>query len=266
MIKIENLVLPSPGQMETIIRGMRNPMNSWHLMDSGMEVIVDDQTLEEADYQYHVGEKDMNLMRKLNRGGAVHAKYKRMMVVYLDITAPLYWWKEFDTYKVGTVANSCSTMHKIQAKEFTLDDFSCEHLHGPGLSNLTSTIKLLNYYRDCYIETVVDNRRDGQNGKTVQKDFWWQMIQLLPSSYNQKRTVMLNYEVLTEMYKWRKAHKLDEWVQFCEYIAKVLPYAELITAECEEENGVITANEMRAMLGLPPVEELSTSLAKKEEE
>lgn len=223
MIKIENLVTMSPSQMEAIIRGMRNPMNSWGLSDSGMEVIVDDQTLEEADYQYHVGEKDMKLMRKLNRGGSVHAKYKRMMVVYMDITAPLYWWKEFDTYKVGTVANSCSTMHKIQAKEFTLEDFSCEHLYDDSIEMLKKLIHGLNEYRCDYLGTK-------------DKDYWWQMIQLLPSSYNQKRTVMLNYEVLTEMHKWRKNHKLDEWKTLCEFIEKNLPYAELIVGDKEEED------------------------------
>jgi hypothetical protein len=252
MIKIENLVLPSPAQMEAIIRGMRNPMNSWGLSDSYIEFIRDEDTFEKADYQFHVGEKDMNLMRKLNRGGAVHAKYKRMMVVYLDITAPLYFFKEMDTYKIGTVCNSCSTMHKIQAKEFTLEDFSLDHA---GMLTkdvyIQHIIPVLNINRDLYLETK-------------DKNYWWQMIQLLPSSYNQKRTYMFNYEVLTEMYKWRKAHKLDEWVQFCEFIEKNLPYAELITVESEEEHGIMTTNEMRAMLGLPPVDKLSPLLAKQE--
>ena len=185
------------------------------------------------DKLYIAGPNDLELMRKLADGGSVHAKYRRMIVVYMDITAPLYWWKEFDTYKVGTVANSCSTMHKIADKEFTRDDFSCEHLtitdifeyedvFRPASSSdlLDEIIDFLNYYRYAYLNTK-------------DKDIWWQMIQLLPSSYNQKRTVMLNYEVLTGIYKHRKDHKLDEWLVFCKMIES-LPYSELITGKKED--------------------------------
>lgn len=256
MIKIENLVTMSPAQMDAIIRGMRNPKNSWHLMDSTTEYIRDENTLEAADYQYHVGEKDMGLMKRLNAGGAVHAKYKRMMVVYMDITAPLYWWKEFDTYKVGTVANSCSTMHKIHSKEFTMDDFSCEHLSYRSIRMLGDTIDIMNDYRRAYIEYKDGDLYIENDGRIMsKKDIWWQMIQLLPSSYNQKRTVMLNYEVLTEMYKWRKNHKLDEWKTFCEFIEKNMPYAELIVGEEPEEEGIMPANEVRELLGLSQVKE-----------
>lgn len=220
-IKIENVALPSPAQMEAVIRGMRNPMNSWTNSDSFATYIEDPETLNTADFEYFLGEADETLMRKLANAGEPHRKYMRMMPVYLDITAPLYWWKEFDTYKVGTVANSCSTMHKIAAKEFTLDDFSCEHLEGPWLNQLKETIKLLNEARESFnwgIESV-------HNAKT----YWWQMIQLLPSSYNQKRTVMLNYEVLANIYYYRKNHKLDCWQEFCKWI-ETLPYSYLITA------------------------------------
>ena len=161
-------------------------------------------------------------MMKLAKGGATHAKYRRMITVYVDITAPLYWWKEFDTYKVGTVANSCSTMHKIHAKEFTLDDFSCEKLYEKGLNLLGAIINDLNYYREECNKTTCDG--------IYKKEMWYHMIQLLPSSYNQKRTIMLNYEVLTAMYHDRKNHKLDEWHVFCDWI-KTLPYSELITGE-----------------------------------
>lgn len=193
-------------------------------------------------------------MKRLAAGGPVHAKYRRMITVYVDITAPLYWWKEFDTYKVGTVANSCSTMHKIAAKEFTLEDFSCEHLiPGSALDSLQRTISELNYWRDMYImygskEYLEKADRTIEETTKMRKDFWWQMIQLLPSSYNQKRTVMLNYEVLAGIYPMRKNHKLDEWAEhkisrdykeqaknvasgkwgFCDWI-KTLPYSELIT-------------------------------------
>ena len=223
MIKIENVVLPSPDQWDAIIRGMRNPKNSWHKSDSYATHIADNNTLETTDYEYFVGEKDLGLMERLAVGGPVHAKYRRMMVVFLDITAPLYWWKEFDTYKVGTVANSCSTMHKIQEKEFTLDDFSHEHLTPLSLEAFNKMIDYLEANRKMFLAL------EGQEAK----DSWWQMIQLLPSSYNQKRTVMLNYEVLVGMYKWRKNHKLDEWCEFCEWI-ELLPYSELITGKKAE--------------------------------
>lgn len=218
--------------IEAAIRGMRNPMNSWKNSDSyfGPSYLEDDSTFVEP----YVGENDLDLMRRLSKAGTDHRKYLRMISVYLDVTAPLYWWKEFDTYKVGTVANSCSTMHKIQAKEFTLEDFSCEHLLGsifdPGTperemstpinptpeETLQAVVNCLNEARELYLETK-------------DKTYWWQMIQLLPSSYNQKRTLMVNYEVLANIYKSRKNHKLDEWHVFCDWIKDELPYSELIT-------------------------------------
>ena len=229
MIKLENYEVMG---WEHAIRGMRNPMNSWEKSDShscgtcgDCDNCVD---YDNCPYGYDylktiIGPNDHDLMMRLVKGGPVHAKYRRMITVYVDITAPLYWWKEFDTYKVGTVANSCSTMHKIHAKEFTLEDFSCEHLlkHNSGLVGvrspievLTETINTLNAYRKQYL-------------KTKDKKYWWQMIQLLPTSYNQKRTVMLNYEVLANIYEWRKNHKLDEWKEFCIWMES-LPYSELI--------------------------------------
>lgn len=215
MLKIEKTVLPSPEQWEIIIEGMRNPMNSWDKSDSYKTHIEDPETLETADFEFFVGEADHDLMESLAKGGAVHAKYRRMIPVFLTINAPLYWWKEFDTYKIGTVANSCSTMHKIHSKEFTMDDFSREHLEGWWKAELVRTITLLNEARKDFLITH-------------DKELWWQMIQLLPSSYNQKRTVMLNYEVLCNIYHSRKNHKLDEWHTFCDWI-KTLPYSELIT-------------------------------------
>lgn len=223
MLKIEKTVLPSPDQWEIIIEGMRNPMNSWNKSDSYKTHIEDHETLECADFEFFLGENDHQLMTSLANGGAVHAKYRRMIPVFLTINAPLYWWKEFDTYKVGTVANSCSTMHKIQAKEFTMDDFSHEHLitnaqtYNGYIPNriLWAVIDTLNEFRKLFLETK-------------SKLYWWQMIQLLPTSYNQKRTVMLNYEVLVNIYHSRKNHKLDEWHTFCDWIRQ-LPYSELIT-------------------------------------
>lgn len=240
MIKFENVEVSG---WEHAIRGMRNPMNSWDKSDSDW-IEVDwfsendniNGLLEiDGDYAYVIGENDLDLMQRLRKAGTDHRKYLRMITVYVDITAPLYWFKEYDTYKVGTVANSCSTMHKIHAKEFTLDDFSCEHLITNYNDNpmdalfientrwgsddvLCLLIKVLNYYRERFIETK-------------DKKYWWQMIQLLPSSYNQKRTVMLNYEVLNNMYHSRKNHKLDEWREFCKWV-EALPYAkELIIGE-----------------------------------
>lgn len=213
MIKIENVEVMG---WEAAIRGMRNPMNSWDKSDSHYW---------ESSNRFEVGLNDLNLMKRLRAAGTDHGKFMRMITVYLDITAPLYWWKEFDTYKVGTVANSCSTMHKIHAKEFTLDDFSHEHLENSWLVHLKETIKLLNDARDAYNWCNTD----------AKKEWWWQLIQSLPSSYNQRRTVMLNYEVLANMYKSRKNHKLDEWVEFCKWI-ETLPYSELITGEKKEEN------------------------------
>ena len=220
MLKIEKTVLPSPEQWEIIIEGMRNPMNSWDKSDSCTEHIENPQTMNTADFQFHMGDADHKLMTQLAKGGAVHAKYRRMIPVYLTINAPLYWWKEFDTYKVGTVANSCSTMHKIHSKEFTPDDFSCEHLNRTSMRLLEVTVDTLNMERDNLLFSG-------------NKDAWWQMIQMLPTSYNQKRTVMLNYEVLVNIYHSRKNHKLDEWHTFCDWI-RGLPYSELITGGAED--------------------------------
>lgn len=207
---------------EQAIRGMRNPMNSWENSDSydlGVDPISN--RIEHIKSTFQIGKNDYELMMKLVKGGPVHAKFRRMITVYVDITAPLYWWKEFDTYKVGTVANSCSTMHKIQAKKFEMSDFSTEHLLPASFKCLGFTVKTLNKYRDLYLEEH-DN-----------KDYWWQMIQLLPSSYNQKRTIMMNYEVLANIYKSRRNHKLDEWHTLCDWIES-LPYSELITSSKEE--------------------------------
>ena len=247
MIKLENTEVFG---WEAAIRGMRNPLNSWRKSDS---IFSEDGEYRDIcwnsgsamldETHMFIGDNDHKLMMNLASGGPVHAKYRRMIAVYVDITAPLYWWKEFDTYKVGTVANSCSTMHKIHDKEFTIDDFSYEHLgyiddfeslgiqppiidKSPMLDNtdlagprtiLNMTIYMLNMCRNLYLET---------NDKV----YWWQLIQLLPSSYNQKRTIMLNYEVLHNIYKWRKDHKLDEWHDFCRWIED-LPYSEIITGD-----------------------------------
>ena len=254
MLKIENVVTPSPEQWRSAIMGARNPMNSWDRSDSEFE----EHCLENWPHDIvttfeNLGPNDLDLMKRLRNAGTDHRKYMRMITVYVDITAPLYWWKEFDTYKVGTVVNSCSTMHKIAAKEFTLEDFSCEHLMGLNdyeesscwedefpqfeekdgemlfwtpIDILKHTIQGLNFYRERYLETK-------------DKKYWWQMIQLLPSSYNQRRTVMLNYEVLANIYKSRKGHKLDEWRELCAWIER-LPYSELITGNFEEEKIKIT--------------------------
>lgn len=225
MIKITNTEVVGWGHA---IRGMRNPMNSWNRSDSlfiPAPFCDDDDTwaLQEkcGGYAPVIKENDSKLMASLAHGGPVHAKFRRMIAVYVDIEAPLYWWKEYDTYKIGTVANSCSTMHKIHAKEFTLDDFSTEHLIVDGEACLQSLIQYLNYCRENFLETK-------------NKLWWWQMIQLLPTSYNQKRTLMLNYEVLVNIYHSRKNHKLDEWHRVCEWIES-LPYSWLITGK-EEEN------------------------------
>lgn len=211
MIKLEHTVLPSPEQMEFVIEGMRNPMNSWDNSDSYVTYNIN------SDEIFALGNNDHELMQRLAKAGTDHRKYMRMMTVHVRITAPLYWWKEFDTYKVGTVANSCSTMHKIQSKEFILEDFSTEHL---------------SYQLKQILETIMDELNDARliYLRTRKKDDWWQMIQLLPSSYNQTRNVMLNYEVLANMYHSRKNHKLDEWREFCKWIEN-LPYAELIIGE-----------------------------------
>ena len=243
MIRIENAEVIG---WEHVIRGMRNPRNSWEKSDSGIckggddgigcENCSDCGCDHAYDHSFRLGKEDHKLMMKLAAGGSVHAKYRRMIVVYVDIVAPLYWWKEFDTYKVGTVANSCSTMHKIQAKEFTLDDFSHEHLiddeidentemYNPSdlwfKSALVMTIHRMNVARSSFLETG-------------DKKYWWQLIQLLPSSYNQRRTVMLNYEVLAGIYPYRRNHKLDEWHDFCHWIEK-LPYSEIITCGSKGE-------------------------------
>jgi len=252
MLKIENTKVVG---WEAAIRGMRNPMNSWEKSDShscgtcgDCDNCID---YEECPYGYDylktiVGPNDLDLMTKLRNAGTDHRKFMRMITVYLDITAPLYWWKEFDTYKVGTVANSCSTMHKIHAKEFTLEDFSCEHLTefvlGQKLNGWTlednDLIALRNdpdwgysstgILRDIVIKALNFNRE--KYLATKDKKYWWQMIQLLPSSYNQKRTIMLNYEVLANIYRSRRNHKLDEWRTFCDWI-EGLPYSELITGD-----------------------------------
>lgn len=213
MIKIENIDVYG---WLAAIRGARNPMNSWNQSDTSYGLGEDYRAGEE------VGPRDLKLLRNLANAGPDHGKYLRMITVSMDITAPLYWWKEFDTYKVGTVANSCSTMHKIHAKEFTLDDFSHDHLSNDknaGLGVLLAVIDALNLNREIYLEA---------NGKD--KSFWWNMIQLLPSSYNQRRTVLLNYAVLRAMYHARKNHKLDEWHVLCDVI-RSLPHSELITGE-----------------------------------
>ena len=232
MIKLEHVVLASPEQMEFIIEGMRNPMNSHDRSDSEYET---------AGYDivgFNLGDNDHSLMQRLANAGTDHRKFMRMMPVYVRITAPLYWWKQFETYKVGTVANSCSTMHKIQEKEFTWDDFSYEHLFrvrdckfGESVPTLAleTTINALNYWRERYLAALKTEEETGLPAK----DIWWQMIQLLPSSYNQTRNVMMNYEVLCNIYKSRKSHRLDEWVEFCKWIEE-LPYSELIIGKEEE--------------------------------
>lgn len=226
MIKLEHVVLASPEQMEFIIEGMRNPMNSWEKSDSEYET---------AGYDivgFDLGENDRSLMQRLANAGTDHRKFTRMIPVYVRITAPLYWWKEFDTYKVGTVANSCSTMHKIAEKEFNRSDFSCEHLDICTKALLDETIEELNDYRKLYIEYPGDPDDFEIKGCPSRKDLWWQMIQLLPSSYNQTRNVMMNYEVLANIYKSRKDHRLDEWHKFCKWIECCLPYSELICGYC----------------------------------
>lgn len=229
MIKIENFEVMG---WDHVIRGMRNPMNSWDKSDSGIckggedgigceNCAVEIPCTHSYDHSWQLGKADHELMMKLAKAGSVHGKFRRMIAVYADITAPLYWWKEFYTYKVGTVANSCSTMHKIHAKEFVLDDFSHEHLIGFWETPLRETIEMLNKTREMFLESK-------------DKELWYRMIQLLPSSYNQKRTVMLNYEVLSGIYIYRKNHKLDEWREFCQWIEQ-LPYSEIITCNAEED-------------------------------
>lgn len=223
MLKIENVDVMG---WEAAIRGMRNPMNSWEKSDSHWSHFYDSPkaVMNIDENAFLLGENDLDLMKRLCNAGTDHRKFMRMITVYLDVTAPLYWWKEFDTYKVGTVANSCSTMHKIADKEFTLDDFSCEHLERRASLTLKKVIDDLNYYREYYI---LFTKQNVVGFDTKAKEIWWQMIQLLPSSYNQRRTIMLNYEVLTNIYKSRRNHKLDEWHTFCDWIEE-LPCSELI--------------------------------------
>lgn len=250
MLKISNFEVMG---WEHAIRGMRNPMNSWEKSDSEISVCECEHWPHDIKKSFAcLGSNDHDLMMQLRKAGTDHRKFMRMIVVYVDITAPLYWWKEFDTYKVGTVANSCSTMHKISAKEFTLEDFSCEHLlqssptqlelysalacapvcdgkpQWTPMMHLLSTIAALNHYRQKY--------HDAEDSVEAKK-YWWQMIQLLPSSYNQKRTVMLNYEVLANIYKSRRNHKLDEWHTFCDWIEE-LPYSEIITGETSSDTQI----------------------------
>lgn len=206
MLKIENTEVFG---WEAAIRGMRNPKNSWDKSDSAFWCYP------EEGVQHKIGENDLKLMKTLANAGNDHGKFLRMIHVQFDVDAPLYWWKEYDTYKVGTVADSCSTMHKIHAKEFTMDDFSHEHLLTGSMFTLHRTVDLLNEAREQFLETK-------------DKIYWWQMIQLLPSSYNQRRTLDVNYAVLKAMYHARKTHKLDEWHTLCEWIES-LPYSELIT-------------------------------------
>ena len=230
MIKLEHTVLPSPKQMQFIIEGMRNPMNSWDKSDSDITRVCAEGgkfILTNSVNNFSLGDADHNLMQRLANAGTDHRKFMRMMPVFVRITAPLYWWKEADTYKIGTAANSCSTMHKIQEKEFTFDDFSHEHI--VCLTTLDYIIQELNCWRSRYIQYDEDETV-GINLGMSKKDIWWQIIQLLPSSYNQKRNVMLNYEVLANMYHSRKNHKLDEWREFCKWIEN-LPYSDLIIME-----------------------------------
>lgn len=223
MIKLENTVLPSEEQWKAIIRGMRNPMNSWDKSDSIFGGKFSYGLNENISVS--IGPNDYGLMKKLAKAGSDHSKYKRMIVVYVDITAPLYWWKEFDTYKVGTVANSCSTMHKIHEKYLTIEDFSTERLLPPAIDVVRSVIRTINECGDLYLGCDGFKWKYGEHDKKV---YWENMIQLLPSSYNQRRTVELNYEVLSNMYRSRKNHKLEEWRDLCEWI-KSLPYSDLIT-------------------------------------
>lgn len=249
MLKIENAEVMG---WEHAIRGMRNPKNSWDKSDSEFITLDGDHHDicgnsgpwygSDGWEEILIGENDLDLMTRLRNAGTDHRKFMRMITVYLDITAPLYWWKEFDTYKVGTVANSCSTMHKITAKEFDVNDFSHEHIeeldgdeYNMSYDWLLRTVDILNYYRKKYNAASEKLKRDITDAErkhvlAQQKLFWWQMIQLLPSSYNQKRTVMLNYEVLANIYKSRRNHKLDEWHTFCDWIED-LPYSELITGK-----------------------------------
>lgn len=243
MIKLEHVVLASPEQMEFIIEGMRNPMNSWEKSDSKVCNYIYKGYCDACEKQYncatyreetdfYLGGMDEELMQRLSNAGTDHRKFMRMMPVYVRITAPLYWWKEFDTYKVGTVANSCSTMHKIQEKEFTLEDFSCEHLDRFVEDTGGDIAPVWDFKKPMEYSIEMLNKARTKFLETKDKKYWWQMIQLLPSSYNQTRNVMMNYEVLANIYESRKDHKLDEWRKFCKWIEE-LPYSELITGVAE---------------------------------
>lgn len=270
MLKIENTEVLG---WEHAIRGMRNPLNSWAKSDSGS--CVSTQAVEEG--WFEVGPNDLDLMKRLRNAGTDHRKFMRMITVYVDMIGPLYWWKEFDTYKVGTVANSCSTMHKITSKEFILDDFSCEHLFDSvngedtdcwirsgdisgvlePINVLDVTIMMLNKARILYLYYQKKALNGDQFAKDHVKEYWWQMIQLLPSSYNQRRTVMLNYEVLANIYKSRRNHKLDEWHTFCDWI-EGLPYSELITGSSLKD--IPISNEIMEEAKRRVHEELNTQL------
>ena len=216
MLKIERYSLNSADQWNMIIDGTRNPLNSWDKSDSAYGYF----DLDGVEFpHFRMGPNDHNLMAKLSKAGPSHRKYMRMIAVYVDIVAPLYWWKEADTYQVGVVKNSCSTMHKVAHKVFELDDFSHEHMNKYSINILKDIIRQMNYNRELYLV---------EKDPELKKDAWWQMIQLMPVAYNQKRTVMLNYEVLMNIYETRRHHKLDEWHTFCDWIEK-LPYSELIT-------------------------------------
>ena len=249
MLKIEKFITASPEQWKMIIEGMRNPLNSWDKSDSFTCEEVDECNpnypytsnpgscpVYDLNPDFIIGQNDHSLMERLDNAGTEHRKFMRMIPVWVTLSAPLYWWKEADTYKVGTVRNSCSTMHKIQEKEFTPDDFSCEHLM--GWNDYENEVKKLELDRLCnfkfYMMDTINALNDARELylKTKDKRYWWQMIQLLPSSYNQKATLFLNYEVLSNMYHQRKNHKLDEWHVFCDWIRE-LPYSELITREFE---------------------------------
>lgn len=222
-IKIENTVTPSPAQWEAIIRGMRNPKNSWALSDSYATHIENPETGNVADFEYFIGENDQKLMETLAKGGPVHAKYRRMIPVFVDVTAPIMWWKEFDTYRIGVTRNSCSTMHKIHVKPFTVDDFShegCDEV--PSAKAALETLLItLEYLRIKFNETG-------------EKRYWRALIELLPEGFNMRSTLFLNYEVLVGIYRWRKDHKLTEWHEFCEWIKNELPYSELITGAIDD--------------------------------
>ena len=248
MIRITHVVLPSPEQMKFVIEGMRNPMNSWEKSDSvickyGLDC---DSCKRRGEIikcnEFYIGNKDRELMESLAKAGSDHRKFMRMMPAYVRVTAPLYWWKEFDTYKIATVGNSCSTMHKIQEKEFTLGDFSHEHLDGVSRDMFNQNDHDQPYFfcsfEDMlYIQVEALNRARNLYLETKDKKYWWQMIQLLPSSYNQTRNLMLNYEVLANIYRQRKHHKLDEWRNFCEWIENDIPWSDLITGLKTEERG-----------------------------